>query len=179
MKRDSDCSVGRFSGRHARLELDPRGGRDLPMSRRAELAADAIVAGRIVRLINNILNKPDITMAMGSPLVDDAIRLAQRLQRGDNYLEESRTHFIARPDSVDTVTRIRARGTPNISTRAGEAVSILTRIRELDAEGRPTELTEVDAKLSDSSRDFFRDVQTSITDQLAAVETASERVDLA
>jgi hypothetical protein len=178
MKRDSDCSVGPFSGRHARLRLDPRGARDLPLSRRAELAADALVSGRVVILINNILNKRDITAAAVSSLVDDGIRLAERLQQGDFYLEESRTHFIARPESVDIVSRIRARGTSKITARAAQAVSILTRIKELDAEGRPTELTEADAKLAQSSRDFFRDVQTSITDQLAAAVTPSERVDL-
>jgi hypothetical protein len=178
MKQDSSYSAGPASLRWGLQRLDPGEVEDLPLSRRAELAGDAIVAGKIVRLMNNILNEREITAAVGSALVRDGIQLAERLQQGDAYLTDRRMHLMPRPDSADMVKSIRARGTSDVSGLTKESISLLTCIQRLLNEGRPVDLEDLDARLADSTRDFFRAVHASLVSQLGAFEATSERVDL-
>jgi hypothetical protein len=159
-----------------RQDLDRENSGGLSLSRRAELASDAFVAGGIVRLMNDIVNKHEIPKATGTSLLDDGIWLVEQLERGDTYLSERRAHLIPQPESADTVRYIRARGTSNIEEHTKEALSILTHIKNILIEGSMTALANLDAEGLESARVFFRTVHTSIMDQLGASELPTQRV---
>jgi hypothetical protein len=170
-----------FRGRSALLfhghpGQDQSGQEGVPLSRRAELASDALIAGGIVRLMNSIVNKSEIPETFGLSLLEDGIRLTKRLEKGDIYLDKRKSHLIPPPESVDTVRCIRARGTANVKDRSQEALSVLNYIRDILAQGDATDLAELDPQLVISTRAFFRVVHTSIIDQLGAFEIPSRSV---
>jgi hypothetical protein len=157
-----------------RQGLGESGARGVPLSRRAELASDAFVAGGIVRLMNSIINKREIVEATNLSLIDDGIQLVKQLEKGDIYLDQRRAHLIQQPESADTVKHIRASGTSNVRERSQEASSLLTRIKNILAQDSPTNLAELDLEEVESTRAFFRAVHTSIIDQLEASEIPSQ-----
>lgn len=149
----------------------------LPLSRQAELAGDAFVAGNMVRLMNRIAIKHLRLEPSTLALLADGILLTKRLQEGDVYLDQSRVNLIQQPESADTVKHMRARGTSNIRELTRQVLHVLGLLKSVAAEGGFPELAGLDRKLIESTRDFFRVVHTSIIDQLDAFEPPALPVD--
>lgn len=178
MKSASDCSAGPASVHESRQYFDKRAAGELPLSRRTELASDAFIAGRLVKLMNSIVNKRPVAEDVNPSLLDVGIELAKRLEQGDTYLTRRSTRLMQQPESASTVKYMRARGTSDIRAQTEDALSVLADIRSiLDDTGRAG-LSEVDPRLAESTRDFFRVVRTSINEQLAASQIPSQRVNV-
>lgn len=149
----------------------------LPLSRQAELASDAFVAGNIVRLMNRIVIRHLRLEPSSLPLLADGISLTQRLQEGDVYLDQSRVNLIQQPESADTVKHMRARGTSNIKELTRQVLHVLGLLKNVAAEGSFPEVKGLDPRSIVTTRDFFRVVHTSIIDQLDAFEPPTLPVD--
>jgi hypothetical protein len=161
---------------HGRSNQDESRAKEVPLSRRTELASDALVAGKIVILMNSVVSKQEIAKSANLSLVDDGIQLAKRLEEGEIYLDQRKFHLIQQPESADTVKYIRARGTSNLRECIQEALSILSRIRDSLDNNSPMDFTAMDLQLAKSTRAFFRIIHTSIIDQLGAFEIPSRHI---
>lgn len=141
----------------------------LPLSRQTELAADAFAASGVVLLMNRIAGKHASAASTRPSVVAKGIALAERLQQGDAYLEQSRT-LLMPPETAETVEYMRAHGTSDIIEQTQEIIPFLKRIESLLAEGHTSELYELEPKLVEQTRAFFRLVHDSIADQLGLSE---------
>jgi len=176
MNTNSDCKNSTLPPGCYHQRMDEGGVKNLSLSRRAELASDAFVAGGIIRLINNIVSKYGKIEATRLSLIDGGIELARQLRKGDVYLNQRRAHLMQQPESADTVKYIRAYGTSNVEERTEEALSVLACIRQSLIQGRAVDLADLNPGALESTRAFFRIVHTSIMDQLGASEIPSQPV---
>jgi hypothetical protein len=119
--------------------------------------------------MNRITGKQASAASTGPSVVSKGIDLAERLQQGDAYLEQSRTLLIP-PETAETAEYMRAHGTSDITARTQEIVPFLQRIESLLAEGLSSDLYELEPRMVEHTRAFFRLVHTSIADQLGLSE---------
>lgn len=136
-------------------------GPKLPLSQQAQLASDALVMSHLLEIINDIEKKPEMVSEMDLSKIEDGIQIIEELQRGEDYLSQSRSSLKQRRESADTVKHIQKR-TGLIIGENSEVV--LATLNELKEWGKTQPKLDVDRL--ELTKNFLRDIHTGIMDRL-------------
>jgi hypothetical protein len=172
MNPDIDRKGNLLLPRRYRQGWEEGGASDLSLSKQTELASSALVVGRLVMLMNDVLNERASLEGTSPSLIDSAIRLTEQLEQGDAYLSRCGVQLMMEPESADMVRHIQAHGELNVTKRSREAAAVFDAIKRSLGSGDPKRLAEVDPEKVRSARAFFRVVHTAILDRLGASEIA-------
>ncbi len=145
--------------------LIERGSR-LSSSQQAQLAGDALVVSNLLELINDIESKPENTKQIDTTKLDSGIHIIERLQKGEDYLDQRKTSLIPRPESADTVGHIRKRTGLQIKEKSEIVLTILNELKNW-----PHTKSQLSLEKLSFTKHFLRDVHTGIMDHL---ETSDE-----
>ena len=147
---------------HSNNILINRGSR-LPLSKQVQLASDALAIGNLLELINDIESKPEMIKEIDIMKVKKGIQYFEKLQKGEDYLNQRKTSLIPRPESADTVGHIRKRTGLQIKEKSEAVLNVLNEFINW-----PESQSKLDSDKLDSAKHFLRDVHTGIMDHLEA-----------
>jgi hypothetical protein len=166
MKAKSDLKSQNDNPAHSSNSILIERGSRLSLSQQAQLAGDALVVSNLLELINDIENKPESTKEIDSTKVDSGINVIERLQRGEDYLDQRKTSLIPRPESADTVGHIRKRTGLQIKDKSEVVLTILNELKNW-----PHTQAQLNQEKLAFTKHFLRDLHTGIMDHL---ETSDE-----